>query len=418
MSETIERVFTDLAEETPLANAFLPSDENASLSISQPIDRGAEKLLSRYENAYLTYPPHEVEYLVQTLNEHLANCLELRLKAQELEVRAFTEASDQLLQRKLLATIRKQAELFASNEPNLLANTVKAKVADGAVSGDLGVTYWQDMLREQINQIEQRLEDANLRLARLGEDGGGTNYVERFEFLKQIFNIDLVEAYCRARAASVGLKHIYGITTEVPPLTDTGYLNKLTLWARTVTYELEKKFFNIRETTLAFALNDGSNETPLPTDDVPQIMRLDNFRNLRSGGSFTFKIEKGFFERSNLNLKNPRLRGLDVHLWVNEKVSTMQFWRVFVKAPTQKIEIGSGIPPLTYEPNIFIPLATYPSHVAETEEVSNQREVHNVNPIGEWTIRIEPKSITGLVTNNNDNVDNLILRMRVGYEKN
>lgn len=232
--------------------------------------------------------------------------------------------------------------------------------------------------------------------------------------------MDLIEAYCRARAAALGLKAIYQVDVPVPDITDIGYLDQLILWARKATYELEKKMFFVREATVFFALNDGSTGAPAgapPVYDSPRIMTLDAFRVARSGGTFTFNLSDDFFKRLNLKLNNPRLKGIDVSVVPNDTKQPLQFWRVFVKPPVKKIIVATGVQPYAYEANVFVPAATYIAHAAELGVVPNQREVNNVSPIGEWTIRIEPKSIFGNIDTNNDYVDNLLVRMRIAYDK-
>lgn len=418
---TMQRTFNELAEASSLLEGLTRPSDQTPISISQPIDVGADNLLRGYKNAWLTYPPLEVEYLIQTLNEHISNCLDIRLKAQELEAKAFSEASDQLLQRKLIETLMNQIAIYAENEPKLLGNSVNAKFNydEKAISSEPS-EYWQKVLNEQKAQLQIKLQDSNKRLEQLSESGSGNNYVQRFEFLKKTFEVDLIEAFCRARAASIGLKSIYEIDLPVPEITDIGYLDKLTLWARKATYELEKKFFLIREITVTFAINDGTVGTAAiaqPIFDAPRIMTLDAFRQARAGGNFTFNLSDNFFKRLNLNLKNPRLRGLDVHVVSTENKLPFEFWRVFVKPPVKRIAIGTGVQSYSYESAVFIPMATYIAHTSELNIVSNQREVNNVSPIGEWTIRIEPRSVLGIVETNNDYVDNLLIRMRLAYDK-
>jgi hypothetical protein len=314
-------------------------------------------------------------------------------------------------------------DLVAENEPRLLANTINTKyeingvagAQNGTVSGD-DISYWKDLLNEQEKQLLVKIEDADNKLKRLQESGSGNNYVARFEFLKQLFDIDLKEAYSRALSAYVGLRAIHSIDIPLPTLTDTGYLDKLAIWARTVTYELEKKFFNRRDTIIAFALNDLA-AAGAPSNDLPSIMNQSTFDSGRASGTWTFNILEAFFQRLNAKFKNPRLRGLDAHVFVNDDKAPMQFWRILLKLPSQKVPLVSGLPTYSYEPEVYVPMSTYPRHVVESLELPNQREVYNIAPVGEWTVRIEGKSIMGTPTNDPNVVGNIILRMRISYEK-
>ena len=415
---TLQEIFNSLAIETPLAEN-LNSPINQPLKISQPIDTGAVALLQPFVNAYVTYPPLEVDYLVKTLNQHIANCLELRMKAQDLEVRAFVEASDQLLQRYLLESLQRQANLFALNEPRILANTINTRLMNGTVQGD-AITYWNDILTEKIVQITKQIEDADKRLKMLTQNGSGTNFVERFEFLKKLFEIELIEAYCRASTANIGLKKIYNIDIPMPQIVDVGYLNELTIWTRKITYELEKKFFDIRETTVAFALNDystGAAAIAPPVYDLPRILTKDAYERGLAQGNFTFTLTEDMFTRLNQRLKNPRLRGIDVHATKSAPPPLQpDYWRIFLKAPIQRISIGVGIPDYTYEPAVHVPMATYPLYMNDNNLSENLEEVYNVTPIGDWIMKIEKKNIKNGDTSYL-NVENLIIKMRITYER-
>jgi len=416
---TIQKTFNELALNTDILSNLSVNEGETPIPISEPIDTGAQQLLGNYSNTWLTYPPNEVEYLVQTLNEHLENCLEIRQKAQDLEIMAFKETSEQVLQRKISAILMEQLHLFKDNEPKLLGNIVNANIDNNHINGS-NSDYWQKLFDKQQQQLELRLADANNKLERLAENGSGNNFVERFDFLKNLFEKDMIEAYCRARAAAVGLKNIYKIDQAVPNITDNGYLDKLVLWARDVTYKLEKKFFNIRETTIAFALNDGSTGAPAaaaPVFDAPRIMTLDAFKNSRTNGRFDFSIDEAFFDRPNFKLNKARLKGLDIHVISKDDKQPHEFWRVTAKLPSLKMEIAPGAPQHHYEPKLFIPMATYFAHCPDLNAVPNHREVNNVSPLGDWTLHIEKRSLSSKSETNSDVIDNIIIRMRIAYEK-
>src|SRR5947209_8327226 len=102
-NSTLNDAFKSLAAvTTPAQMTFVTQLGANPPAILEPIDKGAIALLQHYTSNWLTYPPLEVEYLIQTLNEHLSNCLEIRSKAYDLEIKAFVEANDQVLQRNIL----------------------------------------------------------------------------------------------------------------------------------------------------------------------------------------------------------------------------------------------------------------------------------------------------------------------------
>jgi hypothetical protein len=74
---TFENVFNELSEETPIAKNYTSGID--PFSISKPIDTGAVNLLQPFSNSYVSYPPLEVEYLVQKKNEHISTLIEMRV---------------------------------------------------------------------------------------------------------------------------------------------------------------------------------------------------------------------------------------------------------------------------------------------------------------------------------------------------
>jgi hypothetical protein len=56
--------------------------------------------------------------------------------------------------------------------------------------------------------------------------GNGSNFVERFSFLKQLFDLNIEQAYRRAVITTSALKVIYKIDLPVPKIKAIGYLNE------------------------------------------------------------------------------------------------------------------------------------------------------------------------------------------------
>lgn len=414
---TFEKIARQLATQNPALTNYFTDSTGKFRSISQPIDKGALQLLQPFENAYLTYPPLEIEYLIQTLNEHIANCLDLRTKAQELESRIFFEVSEQLLTRALLDSVQNQSETIALNEPALLGNTINAGIEDGKIKGDKS-SYWSDILKEQISQLKYRKEDIDNHLNKMDEDGSAMNYVARFEFIKELFNKDLIEAYCRAKTAFIGLKFVYNIDIKFPAIIDIGFLDKLTLWSREATYELEKKLFKQRFTNIVFSLHDYSNTGQNP-QGVSRILTQDTYKTKRSATNIDFKLVKDNFVHNNQNLEKPLLRGIDLFFTTNSNPDDfLRLWRVKIKLPEQIIPIQRGIPDYAYKPIVFSPATTinYKSNMISTQ-IDLLREVHNVNPLGDWMISFEKNSIIGGSADAENTAQNIYIRMRIAYER-
>ena len=385
--------------------------------IATPIDKGAKALLERHSRSWLDYPALEVEYLVRTLNEHIRHCIEIREKAQDLEARAISETMEKELQIALFQILAQQADLAKANEPSLLGNLKGVRIENGQPVGEAS-DYWNKLTELQKTHLSQQENHARLRLEQMKEPGSGANYVARFLALKEAFDIDLREAYLRAQAASFGLKEIYGIDAPLPPLVDVGYLDQLANWARETTYKFEKKLFRVYETVVGFALRTGSAAAPL---DLPRVLVDTEFEKAR--GAFMFRLPlkamEDLFNRLELKMRNPRLRGIDVIAYASNEGTTLtqRYWRVRVDLPKQTIRGDSGHE-LPINPQVILPFVTYAAIRSSTSDYPTQRECHNVNPIGEWLILIEPHDwATGTPTDNKDHIHNLIVRMRVSYER-
>ena len=89
--------------------------------ILQPIDAGAIDLLTPFKNSRLRYSPMEVEYLANTLDDHISNCLSLREKAQQLEVLAVAHRLELMMEQKTVEYLTEMAELESENSSRVSA---------------------------------------------------------------------------------------------------------------------------------------------------------------------------------------------------------------------------------------------------------------------------------------------------------
>jgi hypothetical protein len=399
----------NIAKEFPgtLSSNAADQNESAHTIIFEPIDKGAKKLLDKYSKSWLEYPALEVEYLIKTLNDHLANCINLREKAQELEVRAIQEVIETSGQIKTLEISKNLLDKLILIEPLKAANSIDASVLDK----DKQKQYWDRFFELNRDQIDSQLHYAQMRLENFKENGSGRNYIERFVAIKKLFEVELIEAYLRAQAASKGLAHVYGITKAVPALIDIGYLDTLLIWAREATYELEKKLFKYSEATLAFSLNGNSS-------DLPTIMTSDAFKKARDANLYSFKITKETFNRLEMDIKNPRMRGINLIAIIGKTGNSndQNYWRVRVDIPEQTIQSDTGAA-WNQRPRVLLPLVTYPMIDQPSPETLSQRSVMNATPFGEWLIKTEPQEFRAGLPNSEETLTNLVLKIRVSYER-
>lgn len=379
--------------------------------IGEPIDLGASVLLGPLTQAWISYPPLEVEYLLRTVNDHIRSCLELRERAQELEARAITDVTDRSLQLELLDIIEQLAELGRQNEPLLLGNLKGATLNDSAVQGTANDQYWQSLLDLQKRHIDSQKDGIRLRLEQMKEEGSGANYVARFKAIKARFDVEFKEAYKRALTVNVGLKAIYGLDCPVPSLTDIAFLDALAAWAQETTYRLEQRLFVRRDTTIAFQLNTQG-------EDLPAVFTDQEFGVGRNNFLFQVSFNESFFNRLGVSLKNPRLRGVAAAAYKADNSATEpQAWRVRLDLPEQQIPIPGALA-WSLQPVVLLPMVGYTSFESPLADVPPMREVHNVNPLGTWEIRIEQHDHIGSRgTNSSDTFDRMIIFMRVAFDE-
>nr|WP_314368788.1 hypothetical protein [uncultured Acinetobacter sp.] len=386
------------------------------ISVADPIDKGARELLLQFSNSWLEYPALEVEYLLRTLGEHITNCLTIKEKAQELEVRTISETSSALLQKDIIDFAMKLVESAATNQQKFMGNASEISIKENPdstfkIQGTTSANdYWVTYKESAMGQLLSQAKFIDSKIDQMKQSGSGLNYPERFNALKNQFNIELKEAYLRAISACAGLQAVYGIDYPLPEISDIGYLDALALWTRGATYKLEKELFNWNETTILLALNSGDQV------DLPKIMTTAEFNAARANGTFIIKITPDMLNRLGVDIKNTRLRGVDLIAFVGDGSSLANnYWRARIDLPEQTVTTKSGAP-WTKRPTVILPQVTYPS-VNKSLQNIYQREIYNSSPYGEWTIRIEPRDFVRGAQNADASFTNLILKLSMSSER-
>jgi hypothetical protein len=376
--------------------------------ILQPIDVGALELLRPYTLAPLQHSPMEVEYLANTLDDHIANCLSLREKAQQLEVLAAAQRLEVLLEGKTIEFMTRLADLNKLNDGKIVGSMFQPKLEQNSISSSGGDPYYAERRSIEDIHITARRAALDARLVLMQRAGSGNHNVERFEFIKAAFQREFIEAYRRAKAVEAGIKAVYGIDNKpLPEVSDVGYLSKLALWSKDVFYELERRVMNTTFTTFAVALRKGTDASSLLG-----LMSDAEFNTGRAAGVFKFQIDASYFEASTAKLHRPRLRGLEAYIWADPR--PLDYMRIKVELPDQTVKIGSNIVWAARGRSVFLPLSTYPQ--GPEFQFQTRREVHNANPIGEWEIQIDKRTLTDRETAKDDVLRNIFLVMRIASE--
>ncbi|CAN0588066.1 unnamed protein product, partial [Ectocarpus sp. 12 AP-2014] len=124
-----------------IANNNLPQlqDKNGKLSVLKPIDSGAIELLRDINNSALSYNPLHIEPLLEEVNQHLSQCLELQSLAQGIERQAIMDIINYDSTTKELE-LRQQSldnlKTYDGNTKNI-SKQVRLQYENGAISSDI-----------------------------------------------------------------------------------------------------------------------------------------------------------------------------------------------------------------------------------------------------------------------------------------
>src|SRR6185437_1700107 len=210
-----------------------------------------------------------------------------------------------LLEQKTIDYMTTMSALSRDNDKRILGSMIDPVISAASVtSGTTGNAnqYWIDRYNAQQVNISAR-QDANAaRIAYVLQPGSGNNEVQRFDFLKRIFDKELSEAYRRAQAIVIGLKLIYGIDKPLPELSDVGYLSALSLWEKDVFYLLEQRMMRSKQTTIAIGLRKYTADA----NSLPGLIPDADFQTQRAAGIFKFTLPASFFDNTTTQLKSPR----------------------------------------------------------------------------------------------------------------
>lgn len=394
-TETWNTLTGDLAETFPLT-----SDSSKSFpELAIALDDGVEDLLqnSLAESGNGVNPLY-VEDLLNDCMTRIGNCLTIREKAQDIEVKAINDATLFKLQETSLALQKKSFELLSPSYDKLVVNAVGFKSnSDRSEYYSLGSAVWSDIATAQ-KTVNDALElSLNIKKIKAEQKGNGSNYAERFIFLKALFDLNIVEAYRRCRVCEFALDKIYGIKEPLPLPIDHGYLNLLTIWAQKVSdrLDLELDSRSIGNAIFAVASEDENTAELWLTKRSVYDASLDTKR-------VGFTLTSSHFER--LGMKDVLLRSVRLQARCPDDNLKTRIWQSLIHLPDSAVSRSIQ--------KFSATMTTGYQDIADSEAVV--RGVHNISPIGEWAIDLSSKALTGENTDKGV-LKNIFLILRVSY---
>lgn len=367
---------TDLLEDfgQPLAAGEFPS-------IAQALDDGIDDRLRDALAEPSPINPRYVENLLTDCVNRIANCLILKEKANEIEVRAIGDAISYRLQSASISADTRIRELLTPVQERLGANATGSK-PNGASTEFVGdKKLWAAVRKFQTDLSEANSSAAEAWKVKASTPGNGSNYVERFRLVKTLFELGIVEAYRRCIVCARGLKAVYGIDIKVPPVSSAGYLNELAIWGQKASdlldIELDGRFSS--EVVLSIgAISDAKKSNELITRTA--------FNAGLAAGTVNFDINENIFEL--LKLKSPLMRSVRFQLKVKADDAKTRFLTLQVRPPADVLTPGENVLSCTSS-----------TQYQDAEGNETNYGVRNLKPTGDWSIRLpELMLVTGEAT--------------------
>lgn len=380
-----------------ISTEFAPIDQldGGYPLLSRAVDEGIDTLLAQHiAKGAASVNKRFVEDLLTDCVARVANCQILREKAQEVEARAIESALNYSTHKALLDGTEKINNVLAPVQHMFGANATGAKTVDGvtAFTGIEGL--WAEVKEEEKKITAAQRTALESILSKAGTPGNGTNFIERFTFLKELFNLGMIELYGRSLACADAIQKIYGITVPVPNVTPTGYLNQLAIWAQRSSDLLDRELSRRYTGSVIFSLA-APDEDPKGTELLKQSV----FKASVGTGTVNFAIKKEnleFFKISDILLRSVRLQ---VRSTTDD--ARIRTWPGLLTTPDTDLTLGDENFPCT--------LSTAFSE-GGGETVFG---VHNISPIGDWTLRLPARSATADATGTE--IANVYIHLRLSY---
>lgn len=371
----------EAADSFPILSKAL--DDELDKALGDYIARGGARVNKRF-----------VEDLLSDIVARIGNCLTLREKAQDVETKAIEAANSYSVQDTALEASIQIADQLAPFRA-IIGNNATGVKTEGDTTKNVGeADAWTKIAtHEALVRTAQRTA-LDVMLAKASTPGNATNYIERFIFLKSLFDMGMKELYGRCVAAQQALKILYGIDVELPAVTKNGYLNMLTLWAQQCSDQLDRDLASRYQATVSFAL--------CAADEAPrahELLKNSEFKARLAGGVINFTLDPRNF--APYKVKDERLLLRSVRLQVRgPDDARTRFWSASLQAPATDLTDGEELFPCV--------LSTASSD-GGNETIFG---VHNIAPLGDWALRLPESAITG---DPNSEIANIYLHLKFSY---
>jgi hypothetical protein len=383
------------------SNPAVPSltvDPSLALAIDEGI---AAKLSTARDNQEFIANPLRVESLLQDCINRISNCLTLREKAQDIEERAVSAALSYKLQQQSIVTQSGIALAFDEINSKMAKNAISASFDGRSVSFAGADEAWTNAtsLRLQLEEA-QRFKNETVRM-KSTVPGNAANYVERFAFLKELFDLNLEEVYKRAQVVQSALQVIYQIPADLPVIEDVGYLNKLVIWAQRTSDLLDRELDRRSLGRIGITVSSGELDPNL----TQQLMTKSAFLSKIDTGTLRFTLTEVPFYMAGMEPHSVLLRSARVQVAVQDLERVRPFPLV-IKPPTSEVTGRSE----------QFPTIASTAYDDSPDSGGVVTGVHNINPVGNWEIHFSGFGLLGEPSNASQLL-NVYLILDVSYRR-
>lgn len=191
----------------------------------------------------------------------------------------------------------------------------------------------------------------------------------------------------------------------LPKVVDEGYILKLAEWVTDSIRQVEAAQTDRRTSTIVIPLRRQANGVGVFEDAT--------YTAAYANATWTFELTKDHFKVAGMELANVRMRALDVQVHVD--MSTGIKAELFDFALTIPSNVMRDKGTTIYAPKnvVLRPSSTYS---AGKPSVEPSRDIHNLDPIGTWTVKTTPNAYYGGAINADAVSRNILLVMTVTYD--
>lgn len=307
--------------------------------------------------------PYRADDLLSSCLTRLANCISLREKAHEIQARALVEG----------------IELLHGEAVEDSQSIIDGILYPGPPIGNGGQDPGKILAEQREVLLQAKKATFKARKAISALTGSGANYAERFSFLKSMFKISFLEAVARGRRAAEAIERIYDIKLPESPSLDADlFLNSFALWVQQIADQLDFEKDRRYKTSLIIPISqegDGDNVA---------LLSKEEYKKQYDAKLLDFEITEAYFLERDIH--KPILRNLGVRATLSNAAYSGRAFPAWITPPQ---------PSLVNSDRTF-----YHTALVGGPELASERfvtdEVHNLDPIGKWQIRIINADVTGL----------------------